>query len=262
MMRLYESLGEQGAEIVLIAGDPPEKTKNTRAITYRTLDPRSFGFCHDLLNILSQERPELVHVHGLWTFGSIAAQIWKRRTGNPVVVSPHGMMDAWALRHHAVRKWIAGAAFEWSNLRNASCIHALTEGEARALSDRGFHRHVVIIPNGVSLPKNVHWRESSKRSLLYIGRLHPKKGIAETLIAWSLFQKELHIRPARWQLVIAGWDEGGHLDELKKLVRKHNLVDHVKLFGPAFGEAKDSLYECADATILASYSEGLPMTVL
>src|SRR5262249_53369115 len=92
--------------------------------------------------------------------------------------------------------------------------------------------------------------------------LHPKKGVAETLIAWSLFQREIAINPNRWRLIIAGWDDGGHADELHKIVRRHGLEQHVEFTGPVFGESKDSLYASVDAIILASYSEGLPMTVL
>jgi poly(glycerol-phosphate) alpha-glucosyltransferase len=172
------------------------------------------------------------------------------------------MVDPWALRHRALKKWIAGAAYEWANLRNASCIHALAEGERKALDGLGFHSHIVIIPNGTNLAPVADQREQSKRILLYIGRLHSKKGIAETLAGWSIFQKESSIRPARWQLVIAGWDDGGYLDQLYELVRKEKLEQHVRFVGPVFGDAKDSLYANADAIILASHSEGLPMTVL
>jgi glycosyltransferase involved in cell wall biosynthesis len=262
ILRLYELLGARGLQTILVASDLPDHAPSAALALYRTLGPKSFGFSPDLLSILDRERPDLVHLHGLWTYGSIAARIWQRRTGNPVVVSPHGMVDGWALRHHAFRKWIAGAAFEWANLRNASRIHALTEGEVKALSNLGFHDHVVKIPNGVDLTKTDEACESSRRSLLYIGRLHPKKGIVETIIAWSLFQKEHAINPACWQLVIAGWDDGGHLHELHKIIESYDLGAHVKFVGPVFGKAKTSLYANADATILASHSEGLPMTVL
>jgi len=261
LLRLYELLADR-MEIVLAASEPPDQVPSTRVVIYRTLGPKSFGFSFDLLNILERERPDLVHLHGLWTYGTIAAQIWKRRTGNPVVVSPHGMADRWALRQGALKKWIAGAVYEWANLRNASCIHALTEGEVKALNDLGFRDHVVKIPNGVDLAKTIDWPESSRKILLYLGRLHPKKGIAQALIAWSLFQNKPDIDPGRWQLVIAGWDEAGHLDELYEIVRKYDLEEHVKFVGPAFGATKESLYASADAMILASHSEGLPMTVL
>jgi poly(glycerol-phosphate) alpha-glucosyltransferase len=262
MLRLYALLAERGAEVVLAAGDPPDQAQYMKVISYRTHGPKTFGFSLELLNILDRERPDLVHLHGLWTYGSIAARIWTRKTGHPLVVSTHGMVDPWALRHGALKKWIAGAAYEWANLRDASCIHALTEGEVKALNDWGFRENIIKIPNGVDLPKRTYSPQSSKRVLLYLGRLHPKKGIAETLIAWSRFQKEVAIDPARWQLAIAGWDDGGHLDRLCQLVKTYGIEKYVKFVGPVFGDTKESLYATADATILASYSEGLPMTVL
>ena len=263
ILPVYEILSSRAeVEIVLLARDPPDKPAKTRVVIYQTVGSKSFGFSPDLLKILANERPDLVHLHGLWTYGSIAAQIWKRRTGNPVVVSPHGMVDPWALRHRALKKWIAGAAYEWANLRNASYIHALTEGERKALNRLGFHNRIVTIPNGINLATFLDQREQSRRIVLYVGRVHPKKGIAETLAGWSIFQNELRIKPARWQLVIAGWDDGGHLDQLSELVRKGKLEQHVSFVGPVFGDAKDCLYAKADAIILASHSEGLPMTVL
>jgi poly(glycerol-phosphate) alpha-glucosyltransferase len=249
-------------EIVLAGVDHPDRAPGAKVVIYQTLGPKSFGFSPDLLNILDREHPDLVHLHGLWTYGSIAVQIWNRRTGNPVVISPHGMLDAWSLRRGAFKKWIARAAYERANLRNASCVHALTEGEVKSLNNFGISDRIIKIPNGVEIKNSSHPSESSKRILLYLGRLHPKKGVAETLIAWSLFQKELAIHPARWRLVIAGWDDGGHLNGLYEIVRKYELEEHVEFVGPAFGSAKDALYASADATILASHSEGLPMTVL
>jgi poly(glycerol-phosphate) alpha-glucosyltransferase len=249
-------------EIVFVASDAPDNAPWARLGLYRTQGPKSFGFSRDLLKILDRECPDLVHLHGLWTYGSIATQLWKRNTGKPVVVSTHGMVDQWALRQSALKKWIAGVAYEWVNLRRASYIHALTEGEVRALNSLGFHDHIVRIPNGVELTKTINWSKSSERMLLYLGRLHPKKGIVATLVAWSLFQKQLPSGSARWRLIIAGWDDGGHLDQLYEVVKDYDLGPYVKFVGPAFGATKAALYEDADATILASHSEGLPMTVL
>ena len=139
MLPLYENLTGNGLDIVLAAGDAPDRaSKQIRVVVYKRLGPRSFAFSPDLLKILDRERPDVVHLHGLWTYGSIASQVWKQRTGNPLVVSPHGMADNWALRHRGLKKRIAGVAYEWRNLRNTTCIHALSEGEARSLSELGF----------------------------------------------------------------------------------------------------------------------------
>src|SRR5690348_7525600 len=106
ILRLYSNLAARGLDIVLAASDAPDKTQKATSVVYRTLGPRSFGFSPDLVRILDQERPDLIHLHGLWTYGSIATRIWRRKTGKPTVVSPHGMIDPWALRQSSVRKRI------------------------------------------------------------------------------------------------------------------------------------------------------------
>jgi glycosyltransferase involved in cell wall biosynthesis len=80
-----------------------------------------------------------------------------------------------------------------------------------------------------------------------------------------------------WVLAIAGWDEGGHEDELKKLATELGLawtdirspavlrslgVGGVLFLGPQFGPAKAACYHHCDAFILPSFSEGLPMVIL
>ena len=218
-------------------------------------------FSWELLRILERESADIVHLHGLWSYGSVAVQLWSWRSGKPVVVSPHGMVDGWALRHQALKKTVAGAVYEWRNLRNAARIHALSESETNSLETLGY-TNVVTIPNGVNVPARIEPAIAEKKIVLFLGRLHPKKGIAETLVAWSIFQRETRIAPEEWQLVIAGWDDGGHLDDLKKIVEKLNIGEHVKFLGPIFGAEKEVLYASAHALVLASHSEGLPMTVL
>jgi glycosyltransferase involved in cell wall biosynthesis len=263
MLRLYERLADKGLDIVLAASDAPEYvSKQLRVIVHKSLGPRSFLFSPDLLRILGRERPELVHLHGLWTYGSVASQIWQQRTGNPLVISPHGMLDKWALRVGGFKKRIAGTVYEWPNLRNATCIHALSEGEARCLADLGFGDRVVKIASGIEIPKSVKQPSLSHNIVAYLGRLHPKKGILEVIIAWSVIKKKLSAGARRWQLVIAGWDDGGHEAELRRTVRQYGLESDVVFLGPVFGADKEKLYAGADAVVLASYSEGLPMSVL
>jgi poly(glycerol-phosphate) alpha-glucosyltransferase len=65
-----------------------------------------------------------------------------------------------------------------------------------------------------------------------------------------------------WALAVAGWDQGGHEDELKKLVSRRGLGQDVLFLGPAFDDVKRACLQNADAFILPSFSEGLPMSVL
>jgi glycosyltransferase involved in cell wall biosynthesis len=262
MLPLYDRLCERGVDVVLTATDEPRRPVKPRVVTFRRLGPTSFAFSWDLLRVLEQESADIVHLHGLWTYGSIAVQLWKRRSGRPVVVSTHGMLDVWALRHRNLKKTIAGALYEWRNLQSASRIHALSESEMKSLKTLGYSNNVITIPNGIDLSPRVEPAGSAKKIVLFLGRLHPKKGIAETLFAWSIFQKESRIAPEGWRLVIAGWDEGGHLHQLKKIAEECDVGEHVQFLGPIFGAEKEALYASADAFVLASHSEGLPMTVL
>ena len=258
MLRLYEILGASGLDIVIVAADAPDPMpKEIRTVLYKRLGPRSFAFSPNLLTILNRERPNIVHLHGLWTFASVAAHLWKYRTGNPLIVSPHGMVDKWALRHRALKKKIAAAIYEWNTLKCASCIHALSDGEAHSLMNLGYRGRIVKIPNGVDLGANISHINPNPNTLLYLGRLHPKKGIMEVIKAWALVGKTIG-----WQFVIAGWDDGVHEKRLREAVQQLNLDSEVKFVGPVFGQAKDELFARAGAVILASYSEGLPMTVL
>jgi poly(glycerol-phosphate) alpha-glucosyltransferase len=99
---------------------------------------------------------------------------------------------------------------------------------------------------------------SDRKVLLYLGRLHPKKGLSILLHGW----KKATEREKGWTLVIAGWDQGGHRRELEQLTRELKIADSVLFTGPLFAEARDTAYQNADAFILPSLSEGQPLVVL
>ncbi|MCU0780388.1 MAG: glycosyltransferase [Akkermansiaceae bacterium] len=238
-----------------------------------------------LVTELAALAPDLLHIHGLWTWFSLAVPGFARRRNIPYVVSPHGMLDAWALQRSAWKKRIAGALFERRSLRGASCLHALCRSEAASMRAYGLRRPVAVIPNGVEIRPEGRaggrGQDAHGKLLLFLGRLHPKKGLANALRAWKA---EAGRRKAEeWRLVIAGWDQEGHGEELKRLCDELDLrrVDipaarlsdpevwrdqaagaEVVFTGPAFGTDKEVLLDSASAFILPSFSEGLPVAVL
>jgi poly(glycerol-phosphate) alpha-glucosyltransferase len=181
----------------------------------------------------------------------------------------------------------------------------LCESEARSIRAFGLKNPIAIIPNGIDLAagemiadgqapgldknkksvfRNPPWAgrvEPGKKVLLYLGRIHPKKGLDNLIRAWSEMQNtENRKRTAEeWTLVIAGWDQVGHENELKRLatglaipwadmrvnseLRTPNSEPASVIFlGPQFNEAKSACYRHCDAFILPSFSEGLPMVIL
>jgi poly(glycerol-phosphate) alpha-glucosyltransferase len=224
------------------------------------LGPRAFGYAPGLLKTLQLKEPDLVHVHGLWMYPSLAVVRWSRRS-KPYVVSPHGMLDSWALKNSGWKKQVAAAVYENRHLHGAACLHALNQEEAKAIRAYGLRNPICVIPNGIDLPER--WEEPAERethTLLYLGRLHPKKGLAGLIEAWSLVQR--NAAQAGWRLKIAGWDQSGHRTELEALTRRLGAGSSISFAGPRFGEAKAECFREASAFILPSLSEGLPMTIL
>lgn len=212
---------------------------------------------------------DVLHQHGLWLYPSIATSRWRQRTGRPVVISPHGMLDPWALNNSGWKKRLARLLYEDRNLEGAACLHALNHEELRAFRDLGLRNPVAVVPNGVDLPSaddplaRPNFLSADHRQvLLFLGRIHPKKGLAETLMAWARARMLNEQIAKDWVLVVAGWDDGGHVESLQKMARELGLEGSVYFPGPSFGEDKARVFAHANAFILASHSEGLPMAVL
>ena len=228
--------------------------------------PAAFGYSPSLLQALRLAKLDLLHVHGLWMYPSVAAPRWSGRERRPYIVSPHGMLDLWALRNSAWKKRIAELLYERRCLEGAACLHALTTAEADAIRAFGLRNPICVVPNGVDLPTGSapdppDWAlqlPAGTQVLLYLGRIHPKKGLAALLHAWA----SARIGRSSWRLVLAGWDQNGHAADLEQLSRALGIAGTVSFIGPQFGAQKLASYAAAHAFILPSLSEGLPAAVL
>jgi poly(glycerol-phosphate) alpha-glucosyltransferase len=235
----------------------------------RVRGPRLFGYSPDLLGSVGTADLDLVHQHGIWMYPSIVCRSWSVREQRPYIVTPHGMLDAWAIGNSRWKKRLAGWFYENRNLRGAACLHALCESEARAFRAYGLKNPVCVIPNGIDLPSSLDapppdWENGETRGakvLLYLGRLHPKKNLLNLIRAWSAAYGSNYCS-CDWRLVIAGWDQNGYQGELERAAGDLGIRASVRFVGPQFGEAKHTTLCRANAFILPSLSEGLPMAVL
>jgi len=233
--------------------------------------PDAFGYASGLYGSLVRAEYDIAHCHGIWMYPSVANLMASRCRRIPYLVSPHGMLDPWAVRNSRWKKVLAANLYENAHLRGASCIRALCSSELEATRTYGLKNPVCVIPNGIHLPTQSSFCEApwagkvadGKKVLLYLGRIHPKKGLVNLLKAWKNCQADGNSRGlAEWTLVVAGWDQGGHEAELKTLATDLGIGPEVLFVGPQFDEAKQACYHHADAFVLPSFSEGLPMVVL
>jgi len=259
------------------------------ATAFRPSGLKLLGYSPRFREELLAFAPDIIHTHGLWLYPSVAAKNYSRRKQRPYLISPHGMLDPWALNNSRWKKRITYALFERSHLRGARCLRALCESEARSIRALGLKNEVAIIPNGIDLPEmktpeNAPWENFVKpdqKVLLFLSRIHPKKGLVNLLKAWAAIQNsKFKVQSSdEWILAIAGWDQGGHEAELKRLcaelelpfadIREEKVKNgkretraSVLFLGPQFNAAKAACYRHCAAFVLPSFSEGLPMVVL
>ena len=236
-----------------------------RPLSVQTFQPqfRAWGYSNQLMPALLAADLDILSVHGLWKYCSVASRRWHQRTGRAYIVHPEGMLESWALRNGRWKKRIATLLYENKHLRRAACLRALSEAEAQSIRACGLRNPICVIPNAVDLP-DISERSSPKtqwegrKVLLYLGRLHRKKNLANLIRAWNEMSNSKDCGSDRWVLAIAGWDQGGYEKELKRIA----AVPSVVFLGPLFDEDKDTAYRVCDAFILPSLSEGLPITVL
>lgn len=207
-----------------------------------------------------------LHIHGIWEESTARAAALARELRKPYVLSAHGMLEPWALSAKRVKKQIYAALIEHGNVRRASCLHALTEAEAQQYRAFGARGPIAVIPNAVQIPDDVHGEEflahfpelRGKRLLLFMSRLHPKKGVDLLLRSWI----ETARRFPEAHLVLAGPDSDGMRAHLLAEAQNAGIDDRLTFAGMLTGSKKWSALDAAEAYILPSHSEGLSMALL
>jgi poly(glycerol-phosphate) alpha-glucosyltransferase len=272
--RLGKALADSGLEVEIFGiADARSETAGAGwdgppLRLHEVVGSAAFGYAPRLARSLRERQPSLLHANGLWMYPSLASRRWSRRARRPYLISPHGMLDPWAVRNAAWKKRLAGWLFEDGHLAGAACLQAVTEAEARAIRAYGLRNPICVVPYCIDLPEHPvlprpAWArdiEQDRRILLYLGRLHPKKGLENLLRAWKDVQSTAAGRD--WLLVVAGWDQGGHARRLERIAEALGITGSLRFVGPQFDHDKAASLAGADAFVLPSLSEGLPVAVL
>jgi glycosyltransferase involved in cell wall biosynthesis len=202
---------------------------------------------------------DVIHNHGLWLMPNISAGRAAAAGPTPLVVTPRGMLAPAALAFSRLKKRAFWALLQGPAVRGAACIHVTSEQEYQEIRGFGLANPVAIIPNGIDLPEVAVSQSAApavERVVLSLGRIHPKKGLARLVGAWS----KVESRYPDWRLRIVGPPELGHDNELRALAASLGLT-RVSIEGPIFGEAKTVAYRSGDVFVLSTLNENFGLTV-
>jgi glycosyltransferase involved in cell wall biosynthesis len=213
-----------------------------------------------------------VIVNGMWQYLSFAA--WRRYAGStiPYFVFPHGMLDPWfkesfPLKH--LKKWLYWPWADYRVLRDAAAV-VFTSEEECLLARKSFWLYRVresVSPLGVkaAAQASAEAREDlfqrfpqlrNKRLLLFLGRLHPKKGCDILIEAFG------QVGDDSVSLVLAGPDQVGWRTELQQRVDSLKITERVVFTGMLQGDIKQAALDAADAFILPSHQENFGIAVV
>ena len=211
---------------------------------------------------------DVVHVHAIWNFPTWYAMRAASRARVPYMVAPQGSLEPWAVAAGSWRRRLYARYVEKPLIDRAARLQALTSAEAAQFRAFGLSAPAAIIPNGVTLdwlrrarvsPSEKLGLPTGTKILLFVSRLHPKKGVDILLKGFADFAG----RRSDVMLIIAGDDAGsGYGQELRDLAQSLALDDRCRFVGEVRGEEKAHLFASADAFALTSHSEGLPVAIV
>jgi glycosyltransferase involved in cell wall biosynthesis len=222
------------------------------------------------------DRFDGVIVHGLWEFTSLAV-LMVVAGRKPFFVFPHGMLDPYFKRRYPLKhlkKWFYWVLVQYWVLRTASRVMFTTELE-RDLATQSFwlwRWNPMVVSLGADPPglqgdelipalyqrfPELAATDERRRYLLFLSRIHPKKGCDLLLQAFARAapaHAELH-------LILAGPDPTGMQPQLKRIAEQSGVADRVHFPGMLQGEAKWAAFALCEAFVLPSHQENFGIAV-
>ncbi len=212
----------------------------------------------------------MVAVHGCWNWPTLSAMRACRKHSIPYVVMPHGMLDPHSMARGRWKKRLYGPLVEWPVIRDAQAMVYTNEAE-QTLARQSVRR----LPAGVIAPLGTDWPPDARATLasefltkypqlkgkqcaVFLGRLHPKKGLDLLIPAWKLISQQI----ADARLIIAGEGSDDFVTDLKNSVKNHSISESVIFTGMLNGRDKWGALAAADLFLLPSYQENFGLAVV
>ena len=273
---LTAALRARGCEVTIATLDPTDTASDGVVVLGRSAT--GYGYAAEFAPWLRAQRGnfDAVLVHGLWQYPGLG--VWRalHATGTPYFVFCHGMLDPWFKRTYPLKhlkKWLYWPWAEYRVLRDAAGVIFTTE-EERRLARESFSLYRArerVVPLGVPEPppddaaQRTAFRAlvpalGDRPFLLFLGRIHPKKGLEQLLRGYARARRE---GAGLAELVIAGpCRDDAYRASLDALIAREQLGERVHWLPMLEGDAKwGALREC-EAFALVSHQENFGLAVV
>jgi glycosyltransferase involved in cell wall biosynthesis len=263
---LCSALQDNGCDVTLYTlGDLPKKSFN---FTIKTFPRGKFptpklayllGLSPKMLQEMKKDVDsfDIIHSHMLWKAPNYYSGFVAKDKNKPYLISPRGTVSSWALNFSKWKKKIVLALGQKKALDAVTCFHATSEEERKEIVAFGYPKTpCTVIPNGIDIPEMQYPKLSDKKRLVFLSRIHEKKGVDILIKSWKQVEKLF----PEWELSIVGPNEHEYAKKMQKLVIELDC-QRITFEGEIYGEDKIKFLQQSYLFVLPTHSENFGMVV-
>ncbi len=219
-------------------------------------------YCFKSLRILCQflfkQRNDIYHIHGIWQSPISVSCAIALYLKVPYMISPRGMLEPWSLSQKSLKKRLALSIFQKYFLQKANCLHATSQSEADNFRKIGLTNPIAVVPNSLDLRKYFVSTKKRQNKILFLSRIHPKKGLEILIEAISLIEMSIL---QNWKVEIIGNGDLAYIKALNNLILEKQLTNIIQIKDPLFDKEKVIKYQEAKLFVLPSFSENFGVVI-
>ena len=260
MQVLGKELGKLAeVHIITHASENPLPISNCEIHNVSVYNPINGRFKNEVSKLFDVIKPDLVHVNCCWMPACAFIQQMAQKRNVKVVLTPHGMLEPWIIkRHYWTRKLPALLLYQKAAIQNADCLQATAESEKENLLKLGYNSNIKIVKLGIdaeSITMKTSWKKN--KQILFLSRVHVKKGINYLIDAVDVLQKELK----GYKILVAGEGDADYITTLKQQIAGNGLQEIIQLIGGVYGDTKWKLFQPSDFFVLPTNSENFGLAI-